>query len=87
MLQWEREIRDETVENALVKPEAPELTSTLTEVLVIRWPDGEIVSLPAGSSAGDLVRQVGETHKIVIINGKAVTPNARLKDGDLVELR
>ncbi|GAQ89927.1 guanosine polyphosphate pyrophosphohydrolase/synthase [Klebsormidium nitens] len=87
MLQWEREIRDETVEDALRKPEAPELTSTLTEVLVIRWPDGEIVSLPAGSSAEDLVRQVGETQKIVIINGKAVTPNARLKDGDLVELR
>lgn len=87
MLQWEREIRDESAEGPSPKPEAPDMTSTLTEVLVIRWPDGEIVSLPAGSNAEDLVEQLGEARKLVIINGKAVASNTRLRDGDLVELR
>jgi (p)ppGpp synthase/HD superfamily hydrolase len=87
MLQWEREIFVEGTDRPSSDVESPELASTLTEVLVIRWPDGEIVTLPAGSNAGDLVKQVGGVHKVVIINGKAVTPNVKLRDGDLVELR
>ena len=82
-------------------------STVLSEVLVVTWPGGEIVRMPYGSVAGDLLNlrweDMGEGEDGVwkgevsdgsddeggrfkiLVNGQEVHPEARLRDGDLIE--
>ena len=89
MLQWEQELRHEVAPDGsvtILNPDHPD-SAALVEVLIIRWPDGEIMRMPAGSTAGDLARRMGMDGEIVFINGQVALPHMKLRDGDLVETR
>lgn len=89
MLQWEQELRHEVAPDGsvtILNPDHPE-TAALVEVLVISWPDGDIMRMPAGSTAADLARRMGMDGEIVFINHQAALPHTKLRDGDLVETR
>jgi hypothetical protein len=89
MLQWEQELRHEVAADGSVtifNLDHPN-SAALTEVLVIRWPDGEIMRMPAGSTAADIARRMGMDGRIVFINGQVALPHMALRDGDLVETR
>jgi hypothetical protein len=88
MLQWEQELRHEVAPDGsvtILNPDHPN-SAALVEVLIIRWPDGEIMRMPAGSTASDLARRMG-MDGIVYINHQPALPHAKLRDGDLVETR
>ncbi|KAH7299307.1 hypothetical protein KP509_24G004600 [Ceratopteris richardii] len=78
MLQWERQLHTEA---------ASADGSLLSEVLVIRWPDGEIMRMPAGSTAADAAWKMGMEGKFIFINGHIAPPYLGLQDGDIVEVR
>ncbi|PKA56564.1 hypothetical protein AXF42_Ash015337 [Apostasia shenzhenica] len=59
----------------------------LGEVVIIRWPHGEIMRLRSGSTAADAARRLGAEGKLVLVNGQLVLPNTELKDGDLLEVK
>ncbi|KAL2620694.1 hypothetical protein R1flu_000899 [Riccia fluitans] len=89
MLQWEQELRHEAALDGTVtvlNPDHPN-SAALTEVLVIRWPDGEIMRMPAGSTASDAARRMGMDGNLVYINSQVALPHMKLKDGDLLEIR
>ncbi|CAM6098581.1 unnamed protein product [Calypogeia fissa] len=89
MLLWEQEFRHEAALDGSVtvlNPEHPN-SAALTEVLVIRWPDGEIMRMPAGSTAADAARRLGMGGNMVYVNSQLALPHMNLKDGDLVEIR
>eukprot|EP01018_Ginkgo_biloba_P027927 Gb_38498 [translate_table: standard] len=88
MLQWEEQLRHEAVfgtANALT-PGHPN-SAILTEVVIIRWPDGEIMRMQFGSTAADAARRLGLDGKFVFVNGQLALPHMQLKDGDIVEVR
>lgn len=88
MLQWEQELRHEVAPDGsvtILNPDHPN-SAALVEVLIIRWPDGEIMRMPAGSTASDLARRMG-MDGIVYINHQPALPHTKLRDGDLVETR
>lgn len=91
MLEWEQEVRHETVtEGTLAASNLKARNAeavTLTEVLVILWPDGEIMRMPSGSTASDAALRMGMDTKPVYLNGQIALPNMKLKDGDLMEIR
>ena len=62
-------------------------SAVLGEVVIVCWPDGEIMRLRTGSTAADAARRVGLDGKLVLVNGHYVLPNTQLKDGDVVEVR
>jgi hypothetical protein len=72
MLQWEQELRHEAATDGSVtvlNPEHPN-SAALTEVLIIRWPDGEIMRMPAGSTAADAARRLGMDGNLVYVNSQ-----------------
>ena len=81
MLKWEQELRHEATEDGW------EGDLVLAEVLVIRWPSGEILRMPHGSAASDAALMEGAPGRVVCINGRAAMPQTKLRDGDLVEVR
>lgn len=90
MLSWEEQLRSEvninqTKHNA--KFDGPRGPLNLGEVVVICWPNGEIMRLKAGSSAVDAAQRTGLEGKLVLINGHLALPNTKLKDGDVLEVR
>jgi hypothetical protein len=89
MLQWEQELRHEVAPDGsvtILNPDHPD-SAALVEVLVISWPDGDIMRMPAGSTAADLARRMGMDGEIVFVNHQPALPHTKLRDGDLVETR
>ncbi|KAJ4842139.1 hypothetical protein Tsubulata_024256 [Turnera subulata] len=90
MLQWEEQLRHESNLGQLKRDGLPGYSPTsvdLGEVVIVCWPDGEIIRLRSGSTAADAARRVGLEGKLVLINGQLVLPNTELKDGDVLEVR
>lgn len=93
MLQWEQELRHEAATDGSLAPSARESGEegeeavALCEVLIIRWPGGEILRMPRGSEARDAAQQAGAEGRLVMINGRISAPHTVLRDGDLVEIR
>lgn len=97
MLQWEEQLRSEAgggggeVRMSKVKRDSGGGGGSgsvgIGEVVIICWPDGEIMRLRSGSTAADAGRRVGLEGKVVLINGLLVVPSTELKDGDVVEVR
>ncbi|GAA0140211.1 pyrophosphatase [Lithospermum erythrorhizon] len=89
MLQWEEELRSEA---GLQQP-TQEVTYvrrgsiSLNEVVIVCWPNGEIMRLTSGSTAADAARRTGLEGKLVSVNGQLVLPSTELKDGDVVEVK
>ncbi|KAJ7524162.1 hypothetical protein O6H91_18G080400 [Diphasiastrum complanatum] len=86
MLQWEQELRQEALYKSTSQLDSDH-SATLNEVLIIQWPDGEIMRMPAGSTAGDHARRMGLEGRFVYINGQVALPHMKLKDGDIIEIR
>ncbi|MCO5595543.1 hypothetical protein L7F22_049588 [Adiantum nelumboides] len=78
MLQWEKQLYTEA---------ASYDRTLLSEVLVIRWPDGEIMRMPAGSTAADAAWKMGMDGKFIFVNSQVAPPYVQLQDGDIVEVR
>ncbi|XP_021903302.1 uncharacterized protein LOC110818655 isoform X2 [Carica papaya] len=90
MLQWEEQLRSESSLGQIKKREAPNGDTDpgfLGEIVIVCWPDGEIMRLRTGSTAADAARRAGLEGKLVVVNGQLVLPNTELKDGDVVEVR
>nr|XP_016513112.1 PREDICTED: uncharacterized protein LOC107830146 [Nicotiana tabacum] len=89
MLQWEKQLRSEAslqrVEYATKTYDAS--SGLLGEVVIVCWPNGEIMRLSTGSTAADAARRAGVEGKLVSVNGQLVVPNTKLRDGDVVEIR
>lgn len=87
MLQWEEQLCSEAgfqQSNRYVK----KVNSVSNgEVVVVCWPNGDIMRLRTGSTAADAARRAGIDGKLVAVNGHLVLPNTQLKDGDVIELR
>ncbi|KAJ8537001.1 hypothetical protein K7X08_035402 [Anisodus acutangulus] len=85
MLQLEKQLRSEAsllrVEYATKPYEAS--YGLLGEVVIVCWPNGEIMRLSTGSTAADAARRAGLEGKLVSVNGQLVVPNTKLKDGDV----
>lgn len=82
MLQWEVQLRSEA---GLSQRRLDSIV--LGEVVIVCWPNGEIMRLRSGSTAADAARRVGLEGKMVLVNGQLVLPNTELKDGDVLEIR
>ncbi|XP_008798007.2 uncharacterized protein LOC103713029 isoform X2 [Phoenix dactylifera] len=90
MLQWEEQMR-----HGSSMGERKHVASTYSgsnpitpgEVVIIRWPHGEIMRMRSGSTAADAARRIGLEGKLVLVNGQLVLPHTKLKDGDIVEVR
>lgn len=90
MLQWEEQLRSEAGFRQLeVKTRNYRRTDSISlgEVVIVCWPNGEIMRLRTGSTAADAARRIGFDGKLVSVNGQLVLPNTQLKDGDVVEVR
>lgn len=90
MLRWEEQLRSEASlgqANYSSKFYRSPGSVVLGEVVIICWPDGEIMRLRTGSTAADAARRVGLEGKLVLVNGQLVLPNTKLTDGDIVEVR
>ncbi|KAM0935351.1 putative guanosine-3',5'-bis(diphosphate) 3'-diphosphatase [Dioscorea sansibarensis] len=90
MLQWEEQVRH----GATLGPRKHVTTSygkpnpvSLSEVVIIRWPHGEIMRMRSGSTAADAAQRIGLEGKLVLVNGQLALPHTELKDGDIVEIR
>lgn len=90
MLQWEEQLCSEAhlgqSKHERKSHGSPD-SFVLGEVVIVCWPDGEIMRLRSGSTAADAARRVGFEGKLVLVNGQLVLPNTELKDGDVVEVR
>lgn len=90
MLQWEEQIllgassRERKHQSSLY---GGSNSVGLGEVVVIRWPHGEIMRMKSGSTAADAARRIGQDGKLVWVNGQLVLPQTQLKDGDIIEVR
>lgn len=85
MLQWEEQVR---YGSYLGKAkQARSSTVVLGEVVIVRWPHGQIIRMRSGSTAADAARRIGLDGKLVLVNGQLVLPHTELKDGDIVEVR
>eukprot|EP00271_Cylindrocystis_brebissonii_P016429 TRINITY_DN3998_c0_g1_i1.p1 TRINITY_DN3998_c0_g1~~TRINITY_DN3998_c0_g1_i1.p1 ORF type:complete len:1172 (+),score=255.30 TRINITY_DN3998_c0_g1_i1:756-4271(+) len=101
MLQWEQEVRHGAATDGSTTALGDERSSAeaaaLSEVLVIRWPGGEILRMPRGSDAMDVARRVAGAGPdrgpaswwscSVLINSRQSQPHTKLRDGDIVEVR
>ncbi|CAN1345192.1 Probable GTP diphosphokinase RSH3, chloroplastic [Linum perenne] len=92
MLGWEEQLRSSSNRSSdsmsmSLKSSSMASTVALGEVVVICWPNGDIMRLTNGSTAGDAARRVGLEGKVVAVNGHLVLPSTPLKDGDVVEVR
>lgn len=90
MLQWEEQLRSEAGFRQLeIKTRNYRRTDSISlgEVVIVCWPNGEIMRLRTGSTAADAARRIGFDGKLVSVNGQLVLPNTQLKDGDVVEVR
>lgn len=88
MLQWEEQLRSEaSLRQSSGKANGNPDSVVLGEVVIVCWPNGEIMRLRSGSTAADAAMKVGLEGKLVLVNGQLVLPNTELKDGDIVEVR
>ncbi|XP_042478811.1 uncharacterized protein LOC122059842 isoform X2 [Macadamia integrifolia] len=89
MLQWEEHMRSEVGlrdTTHVTKPQhRPD--SVVGEVVIVCWPNGEIMRMRTGSTAADAARRIGLEGKLVLVNGQLTLPQTELKDGDIVEIR
>ncbi|KAJ0970881.1 hypothetical protein J5N97_018840 [Dioscorea zingiberensis] len=89
MLQWEKQVRHGATlgsRNGRTSYGASN-SMVLGEVVIIRWPHGEIMRMSSGSTAADAARRIGLEGKLVLVNGQLVLPHTELKDGDILEIR
>ncbi|KAL4323944.1 hypothetical protein GQ457_11G014290 [Hibiscus cannabinus] len=90
MLQWEEQLRSDASfgrqDDSTKSRNSPD-SVILGEVVIIRWPHGDIMRLRSGSTAADAARRAGLEGKLVLVNGHLVLPGTELKDGDVVEVR
>ena len=90
MLQWEEQLRsDASLRQSKLSENSYSIPSSdaLGEVVIVCWPDGDIMRLRTGSTAADAARRAGLEGKLVLVNGQLVLPNTELRDGDVVEVR
>ncbi|KAJ4953259.1 hypothetical protein NE237_030091 [Protea cynaroides] len=81
MLQWEEHVRSEVGR----RDSGPD--SVVGEVVIVCWPNGEIMRMRTGSTAADAATRIGLEGKLVLVNGQLTLPHTELKDGDIVEVR
>ncbi|KAJ0970882.1 hypothetical protein J5N97_018841 [Dioscorea zingiberensis] len=82
MLQWEKQVRHGATlgsRNGRTSYGASN-SMVLGEVVIIRWPHGEIMRMRSGSTAADAARRIGLEGKLVLVNGQLVLPHTELKD-------
>lgn len=87
MLQWEEQLCSEAGFQQLNRYVKKATSVPNGEVVVVCWPNGDIMRLRTGSTAADAARRAGIDGKLVAVNGHLVLPNTQLKDGDVIELR
>ncbi|KAH9783967.1 GTP diphosphokinase [Citrus sinensis] len=90
MLRWEEQLRSEaSLRQSKLGGKANGNPDSVVpgEVVIVCWPNGEIMRLRSGSTAADAAMKVGLEGKLVLVNGQLVLPNTELKDGDIVEVR
>ncbi|XP_010243108.1 PREDICTED: uncharacterized protein LOC104587265 isoform X2 [Nelumbo nucifera] len=89
MLQWEEQVRSEAGLGDTKHGKKPNggHDSVLGEVVIVCWPDGEIMRMRTGSTAADAARRIGLEGRLVLVNGQLTLPHTELKDGDVVEVR
>ncbi|KAF9617405.1 hypothetical protein IFM89_036326 [Coptis chinensis] len=90
MLQWEEHVRTEaslTETGQDAEPHDCPDSVPLGEVVIVCWPNGEIMRMQTGSTAADAARRVGLEGQLVLVNGQLSLPHTELKDGDIVEVR
>lgn len=90
MLRWEEQLRSEaSLRQSKFGGKANGNPDSVVpgEVVIVCWPNGEIMRLRSGSTAADAAMKVGLEGKLVLVNGQLVLPNTELKDGDIVEVR
>ena len=85
MLQWEEQVRHGVSVGETLQGRSN--SATLGEVVIVRWPHGEIMRMRSGSTAADAAHRIGLDGKLVLVNGQLVLPHTELKDGDIVEVR
>lgn len=86
MLQWEERVRYGASSLGEAK-QARSSSVVLGEVVIVRWPHGQIIRMRSGSTAADAARRIGLDGKLVLVNGQLVLPHTELRDGDIVEVR
>ncbi|KAL8148520.1 uncharacterized protein LOC141708328 isoform X2 [Apium graveolens] len=87
MLQWEEQLCSEAGFQRSNRYAKKANSVSNGEVVVVCWPNGDIMRLRTGSTAADAARRAGIDGKLVAVNGHLVLPNTQLKDGDVIELR
>ncbi|KAH9727939.1 GTP diphosphokinase [Citrus sinensis] len=90
MLRWEEQLRSEaSLRQSKLGGKANGNPDSVVpgEVVIVCWPNGEIMRLRSGSTAADAAMKVGLEGKLVLVNGQLVLPNTELKDGDIVEVK
>ncbi|KAK4835441.1 hypothetical protein QYF36_009705 [Acer negundo] len=90
MLQWEEQLRsDASLRQSKLSENSYSIPNSvaLGEVVIVCWPNGDIMRLRTGSTAADAARRAGLEGKLVLVNGQLVLPNTELRDGDVVEVR
>ncbi|XP_038998066.1 uncharacterized protein LOC120123182 isoform X2 [Hibiscus syriacus] len=90
MLQWEEQLRSDASfgrQDGGAKSRNNPGSVVLGEVVIICWPNGDIMRMRTGSTAADAARRAGLEGKLVLVNGQLVLPGTELKDGDVVEVR
>ncbi|OVA12056.1 HD/PDEase domain [Macleaya cordata] len=83
MLQWEEQVQFEAGLRETKNGAKP----GLGEVVIVCWPDGDIMRMRSGSTAADIAIIVGLEGKLVLVNGQLALPHTELKDGDIVEVK
>lgn len=90
MLQWEEQVKYRGASSHRHREADRKVNScdvALEEVVIICWPNGNILKMRSGSTAADAASTLGSDEKIVRLNGHLVLPHTKLKDGDIVEVR
>ncbi|PIA50395.1 hypothetical protein AQUCO_01300854v1 [Aquilegia coerulea] len=87
MLQWEEHVRTEASLAETKQDASCSECDPLGEVVIVCWPNGEIMRMRTGSTAADAARRVGLEGRLVSVNGQLSLPHTELKDGDIVEVR
>lgn len=79
MLQWEEQLRIEAgLREATLggtSNGSASRTASLGEVVIVCWPNGEIMRLRNGSTAADAAFHKGFEGKLVLVNGQLVVPD------------
>lgn len=87
MLQWEEQVKFEAGGGLIRTKNDSGKPAVLCEVVIVCWPNGDIMRMRSGSTAADIAIRVGLEGKLVLVNGQLALPHTELRDGDIVEVK